>query len=101
MNRKLKLTVAAFMSAMAAFSPAQKAAVAAPETNQTVNANKDAVVKLKEEKMSVTRVNDMGGIDFDPTRIAYVNPIFEPRKHTVQTYRSQQRAAKARRKSRK
>lgn len=85
-------------AAASAFSatPAKVVETNAP-TSENVAQQKNAVLKLREEKKSVTRVNDMGGVDFDPVRIAWTNPIYSPRKHTKETYRSQQRKAKKRR----
>jgi len=77
-------------------SPAKVAETNAP-ISENVTQQKNAVLKLREEKKTVTRVNDMGGLDFDPVRIAWTNPIYYPRKHKIETYRSQQRKAKKRR----
>jgi hypothetical protein len=109
-NKKSKFqTVAAFMMGMASmFSPAVQAApsVAAQAQSNTAEAsNTKAVVESKERKGQGIEVNNGhdgdGGLIFNMDKMMYYNPIFEPRKHTVETYRSQQKRAKGKFKSRK
>ena len=96
MKKGLKTVAAVILSGLSLSAPGK---IAIHEANQKIqNANKNAVLKLREEKKTVTIINDRGGIDFEPTRILFLSPIFEPKKHTVQSYRAQQRAAKKRRK---
>jgi len=46
-------------------------------------------------------LNQYGGLDFDHPRMWRTSPMFDPKRpHPIQSYRSQQRAAKQRKKAR-
>jgi len=104
-NKKSKFqTVAAFMMGMASiFSPTVQAApsVAAVSQSPTAEAsNSKAVVEYKEKNGQGIEINNThggdGGLIFNMDKMMFHNPIFSPRYHTKETYRSQQKRAKGR-----
>jgi len=104
-NKRSKFqTVAAYMMGLASmFSPAVQAAptvAAQAQSNTAEAANSKAVVESKEKKGQGIDVNNGfdgdGGLIFNMDKMMFHSPIFDPRRHTVETYRSQQKKAKGR-----
>lgn len=56
--------------------------------------------KLLSLALALSAMDKTSNYEYD-TILGYSSPIFSPKKHTVESYRSQQRRAKQRRKSRK
>lgn len=99
-RNKFKQTVAAFMAAMSMVAaPQQAKAVEVTAQNEVAGANKNATIKTQERKQGISVSQIGGGLDFDfPLMMQDPSPIYIPYYHPKQTYRSQQRAAKKRRK---
>jgi hypothetical protein len=90
------------MKTMAALMMASAALAAPVESNTIRKIEKkeiSAVNERKEKGQGIDVNHDSGGLDFDFPRMTLMpNPIYFPKKHTIQTYRSQQKAAKKRKK---
>jgi hypothetical protein len=99
-TNRFKQTVAGLMAAMSMVAaPQQAKAAETPMQNEVSGANKNATLKTQERKQGISVSQVGGGLDFDHVRMMEKpNPIYIPYKHPIQTYRSQQRAAKKRRK---
>lgn len=104
-NRRSKFqTVAAYMMGLASmFSPAVQAAptvTAQTQSNTAEAANSKAVVEVKERKGQGVELNNGydgdGGLTFNHDKMMFHSPIYIPRYHTKETYRSQQKRAKGR-----
>lgn len=100
MKNKIK-TIAALAMALSASAPVQvEANVNIPQENTRSVANKqEGVLKLKEERgQGISIKDDTGGLGFDfPRMFLNPSPIYDPKRpHPIQSYRSQQRAAKKR-----
>lgn len=97
-------TVAAFMMGISSvFSPAVQAAptvAAASQSTTAEAANTKAVVQTKEKKGHGVELNNGydgdGGLTINHDIMMFNSPIFFPRYHTKETYRTQQKRAKGR-----
>ena len=96
----LAMSLAAIAAPTQANSISQQTLRSANQTSEAAKSETQAVVNTKEKGQGVIPNPDTGGVDFDfPRMFAIPNPIFYPKKHTIQSYRSQQRAKLAKRKS--
>lgn len=94
---RLALAGAAIFSPTSQIAEAKVLSVSGTETS--VPGTKSTEAKKERTGQGIETNQMTGGLDFDIPRMwANPNPIYIPKKHTKQTYRSQQRAAKARRK---
>lgn len=102
MKKSLK-TIATIMAA-ASFVPAP--VISTPnykpvEINQSLK--KEGVLPKEEKKGQGIQLNSNGGLDFDyPAMFKHSTPFFDPKRpHPIESYRSQQRKAKQRNKSKR
>lgn len=99
MKKKFQ-TIAALAMSLAAVSPTQAPgkSIAPIEQQQNQGNKQEAIMQISERKGQGLQVNHSGGLDFDyPAMFRHPSPIFEPKRpHPIQSYRSQQRAAKKR-----
>ena len=95
MNKKTR-----FVGALA-IALAQATTATQIETNKIENREqKNDAIPVKKERGMGIEINNNGGLDFDHPRMYRPNPIFDPKRpHPIQSYRSQQRAAKQRKRS--
>jgi hypothetical protein len=103
MKKNIK-TIAALALSLAAVAPVQSEAKIETTQEHTRTANKqEGVLKLREQRGQGMQINDTtGGIDIDFSRMfKEPSPIYDPKRpHPIQSYRSQQRAAKKRKNNR-
>jgi hypothetical protein len=100
-SHKFMKTVAAFLAlgGMVATPTQQaKSVEVAGKTIEVTKSNKEGIVERKQKKHNIEINDHDGGLDLRFTRIAQTSPIYFPKKHSVESYRSQQRKAKRRRK---
>jgi hypothetical protein len=101
MKKNIK-TIAALALSLAATAPVQSEAKIETTQEHIRTANKqEGVLKLREERGQGMQINDTtGGIDIDYSKMFQKpSPIYDPKRpHLIQSYRSQQRAAKKRKK---
>jgi hypothetical protein len=94
MKKQMKTVAALMMATVAVAAPAESNTIRKVEKKEI-----SAVTERKEKGQGINVNHDSGGLDFDFDRMMlYTNPIYSPKKHTVETYRSQQRKAKKRKK---
>ena len=101
MKKNMK-TVLGLTMAIAAPMAVQSSSPAPTEQSQSVNKNKqEAIVEPNIKRGQGIQISDYGGLDFDyPKMFQHASPIFDPKRpHPIQSYQSQQRAAKKRRKA--
>ena len=90
----MKTEAALMMATVAVTAPAESNTIRKVEKQEITH-----IIERKEKGQGIDVNHDSGGLDFDFPRMTLMpNPIYFPKKHTIQTYRSQQRAAKKRKK---
>lgn len=102
MKKSLK-TIAAFLavSSLAPTPVIGQKVENRTEINQSLK--KEGIIQKKEKKGQGIVLSYTGGLDFDyPAMFKHSTPFFDPKRpHPIESYRSQQRKAKQRNKSKK
>jgi len=101
MNKKTRFVgaIAIALSQSVTATPAPEVAQITTNKTETREQKHEAIPTKKERGMGV-ELNNYGGLDFDHERMWRNSPIFDPKRpHPIQSYRSQQRAAKKRKRS--
>lgn len=103
MNKKIRTMAAlaiGFAQAMGA-KPTQAVNQVQTEKSENKDHRQNEAIPTRYVGGMGVELNSFGGLDFDHPRMWRTSPIFDPKRpHPIKSYRSQQRAARQRKKAR-